>query len=77
MQEISLLLSQNKPLPLRKMVKKIVIAEERAYLLQVLEKVNYNKKKASRILQVSYKTFLSKLKDCGIEKVSMRERHGF
>jgi DNA-binding NtrC family response regulator len=76
-QEISLLLSQNKPLPLRKMVKKIVIAEERAYLLQVLEKVNYNKKKASRILQVSYKTFLSKLKDCGIEKVSMRERHGF
>jgi len=77
LQEINLLLAQNKPLPLRRMVKKIVAAEERAYLLQVLEKTNYNKKKASRILQVSYKTFLSKLKDCGIEKVSMRERHGF
>jgi len=77
LQEIDLLLAQNKPLPLRKMVKKIVAVEERAYLLQVLERVNYNKKKASRLLQVSYKTFLSKLKDCGIEKVSMRERHGF
>ncbi|MEA2109594.1 MAG: sigma-54 dependent transcriptional regulator [Pseudomonadota bacterium] len=77
LQEISLLLAQNKPLPLRQMVKQIVTAEDRSYLLQVLEKVKYNKKKAARLLQVSYKTFLLKLKACGIEKVNMRERNGF
>lgn len=77
LQEISLLLAQNKPFPLRQMVKRIVTTEERSYLLQVLGSVNYNKKKAARLLQVSYKTFLSKLKDCGVEKVNMRERNGF
>ncbi|NIA19584.1 MAG: hypothetical protein GWP07_04005, partial [Xanthomonadaceae bacterium] len=77
LQEISLLLAQNKSLPLRQMIKKIVIAEDRSYLLQVLEKVNYNKKKAARILQVSYKTFLSKMKACGIEKVNKRDFNGF
>ncbi len=77
LQEISLLLAKNKSLPLRQMVKQIVVAEDRSYLLQVLEKVNYNKKKAARLLKVSYKTFLAKLKACGIEKVNMRDRHGF
>jgi len=72
-----LLLAKNKSLPLRQMVKQIVVAEDRSYLLQVLEKVNYNKKKAARLLKVSYKTFLAKLKACGIEKVNMRDRHGF
>jgi len=77
LQEISVRLAKNKSLPLRQMVKQIVVAEDRSYLLQVLEKVNYNKKKAARLLQVSYKTFLAKLKACGIEKVNMRDRHGF
>ena len=77
LQEIPLLLAKNKSLPLRQMVKQIVVAEERSYLLQVLGKVNYNKKKAARLLQVSYKTLLAKLKACGIEKVNMRDRNGF
>lgn len=77
LQEIALLLAQNKPLPLRQMIKQIVISEDRSYLLQVMGKVNYNKKKAALLLHVSYKTFLSKLKACGIEKVNMRNHNGF
>jgi len=77
LQEISERLAQNKTLPLRQMVKQIVVAEDRSYLLQVLKKVDYNKKNAARLLKVSYKTFLAKLKACGIEKVNMRDRHGF
>lgn len=76
LQEAALLLAQNKSLSLRQMVKQIVVAEERSYLLQALENVNYNKKKAARLLQVSYKTFLLKLQACGIDKVNMRKRHG-
>jgi len=39
---------------------------ERKALLEVLERVRWNRTAASRILRVSYKTLLSKLTECGI-----------
>jgi two-component system, NtrC family, response regulator AtoC len=39
---------------------------ERKALLEVLERVHWNRAAASRILKVSYKTVLSKLTECGI-----------
>jgi transcriptional regulator with GAF, ATPase, and Fis domain len=39
---------------------------ERAALLEVLERVRWNRTEAARVLKVSYKTLLSKLAECGI-----------
>jgi two-component system response regulator AtoC len=39
---------------------------EREALRQVLAKTNWNRKKAARILDVSYKTLLVKIKECGL-----------
>jgi two-component system, NtrC family, response regulator AtoC len=39
---------------------------ERAALLEVLERVRWNRTEAARVLKVSYKTMLSKLAECGI-----------
>ena len=39
---------------------------ERAALEGVLEQVHWNRAEASRILRVSYKTLLNKMKECGI-----------
>jgi two-component system response regulator AtoC len=39
---------------------------ERAALLEVLERVRWNRMEAARVLKVSYKTLLSKLAECGI-----------
>jgi transcriptional regulator with PAS, ATPase and Fis domain len=39
---------------------------ERAVLLEVLERVRWNRTEAARVLKVSYKTLLSKLAECGI-----------
>ena len=39
---------------------------ERAALLEVLERVRWNRTEAARVLKVSYKTLLSKLTECGI-----------
>jgi two-component system response regulator AtoC len=39
---------------------------ERKALVEVLERVRWNRAEAARVLKVSYKTLLSKLTDCGI-----------
>ncbi len=35
-------------------------------LQRVLYQTNWNRKKAARILKVSYKTLLQKIKECGL-----------
>jgi two-component system response regulator AtoC len=40
---------------------------QRAVLLEVLERVRWNRAEAARVLKVSYKTLLGKLTECGIE----------
>jgi two-component system response regulator AtoC len=39
---------------------------EREALKRVLYQTNWNRKKAARILEVSYKTLLQKIKECGL-----------
>jgi two-component system response regulator AtoC len=39
---------------------------EREVLKRVLNQTNWNRKKAAQILEVSYKTLLQKIKDCGL-----------
>jgi two-component system response regulator AtoC len=39
---------------------------ERTALVEVLERVRWNRSEAARILHVSYKTLLSKIADCGL-----------
>lgn len=40
---------------------------ERKALLEVLERVSWNRAAAARILQVSYKTLLTKISECGLQ----------
>ncbi|MBN2332649.1 MAG: sigma-54-dependent Fis family transcriptional regulator [Deltaproteobacteria bacterium] len=70
---IDLLLAQSDRLPLRQVVNEMVAADERGYLLKMLERANFNKKKAAGMLQVSYKAFLYKLKACGLDKVKFKD----
>ena len=39
---------------------------EREALRRVLYQTNWNRKKAAKILDVSYKTLLQKIKECGL-----------
>ena len=45
---------------------------ERAALLEVLERVRWNRTAAAQVLKVSYKTLLSKLTECGIPPARSR-----
>ena len=56
-----------KELTLKKVKKKIVDKVEREVISYVLGKVNWNRSKASNILEISYKTLLYKIQDLGIE----------
>ena len=56
-----------KELTLKKVKKKIVDKVEREVISYVLEKTNWNRSKASNILEVSYKTLLYKIQDLKIE----------
>jgi two-component system, NtrC family, response regulator AtoC len=45
---------------------------ERKALAEVLERVKWNRAEASRILKVSYKTLLNKIRECGLQSPSLR-----
>jgi DNA-binding NtrC family response regulator len=53
-------------LPLKEIVRRTTIAVEREVLIQVLSVTRGNKAKASRLLQIDYKTMQSKVKEYGI-----------
>jgi DNA-binding NtrC family response regulator len=62
-------------LPLKEIVRRTTIAVEREVLLQVLSLTRGNKAKASRLLQIDYKTMQSKIKEYGIAiNESMRKQ---
>ena len=44
---------------------------ERKAILSVLESTRWNKSQAAKILKISYKALLYKIKDCGIERAEM------
>jgi two-component system response regulator AtoC len=54
-------------LSLKKIKKKAMDHVEREVIAYVLEKTGWNRSKATRILQISYKTLLYKIKNLGIE----------
>ena len=53
---------------LREIGKRAARAAERRALRQILYQTNWNRKKAAKILEVSYKTLLQKIKECGLAK---------
>jgi two-component system nitrogen regulation response regulator GlnG len=56
----------NDGLPLKELVRRTIVAVERATLIEVLKKTGGNKAKAARLLQIDYKTIHVKVKEYGI-----------
>ena len=54
-------------LSLKKIKKKAIVRVEREIISYVLEKTGWNRSKATKILNISYKTLLYKIKNLGIE----------
>jgi two-component system response regulator AtoC len=54
------------PVSLREIGRRAAREAEREALRKVLYRTNWNRKKAARILEVSYKTLLQKIKECGL-----------
>ena len=59
---------------LREIARRGAREAERKALAEVLDRVNWNRAEASRILKVSYKTLLNKICECGLEPPSRRGR---
>ena len=59
---------------LREIARRGAREAERKELAEVLDRVNWNRAEASRILKVSYKTLLNKICECGLEPPSRRGR---
>jgi len=51
---------------LKEVGRRAALAAERTLILATLEKTRWNRVKTARILRVSYKTLLSKMKQCGL-----------
>jgi two-component system response regulator AtoC len=54
-------------IPLREVGKRASMEAEREAIDRVLHHTNWNRKQAARILNVSYKTLLQKIRGCGLE----------
>jgi len=59
-------------LPLKKARKKIVDMAEKELISKALEKTRWNRSKANRILDISYKTLLSKIRELNIQPAEQR-----
>ena len=53
---------------LKKVGERAAMAAERTLILSTLEKTRWNRMQASRMLSVSYKTLLTKMKKCGLNE---------
>jgi two-component system response regulator AtoC len=53
--------------PLREVGRKASLEAEREAIERVLLQTNWNRKQAARLLHVSYKTLLQKIRECGLE----------
>jgi two-component system response regulator AtoC len=54
-------------IPLREVGRLVAQAAEKSAIAQVLDHTGWNRKAASKLLGVSYKTLLQKIRDCGLE----------
>ena len=62
----------NDGLPLKELVRRTIVAVERATLIEVLKQTGGNKAKAARLLQIDYKTIHVKVKEYGITTQEVR-----
>ena len=53
--------------PLREVGRRAALEAERETIARVLEHTNWNRKEAARLVGVSYKTLLQKIRECGLE----------
>jgi transcriptional regulator with GAF, ATPase, and Fis domain len=65
---------KNFSMPLKKISQKIRARIDKKIVTYVLEKTNWNRKKASKILGISYRSILSKIQDLGIETKPKKNR---
>jgi DNA-binding NtrC family response regulator len=55
-------------LPLKEVARRASLEAERATIDRILHRTQWNRKAAARVLGVSYKTLLQKIRDCGLEE---------
>ena len=53
--------------PLREVGRRAALEAEREAIRTMLDHTNWNRKQAAKLLQVSYKTLLQKIRECGLE----------
>jgi two-component system response regulator AtoC len=56
-------------LPLREVGRRVSLEAERLTIDRALQQTHWNRKRAARMLGVSYKTLLQKIRECGLEPV--------
>jgi two-component system response regulator AtoC len=56
------------PINLKDIARKASTVAERRMIAAVLAQTNWNRRKAAKILEVSYKTLLYKIRECGLER---------
>lgn len=54
-------------IPLREVAARVALEAERETIDRVLDHTHWNRKRAARLLGVSYKTLLQKIRSCGLE----------
>jgi DNA-binding NtrC family response regulator len=54
-------------LPLKEVGRRVAIEAERDAIRRMLHKTHWNRKQAAKLLNVSYKTLLQKIRECGLE----------
>lgn len=61
-------LDGSEPISLKDIAHRAAVDAERHMIAAVLEQTNWNRRKAAKILDVSYKTLLYKIRECGLER---------
>jgi two-component system response regulator AtoC len=59
---------EGETLNLKQVARRAALAAERTLILATLDKTRWNRRKASKLLGVSYKTLITKIKDCGLRE---------
>ena len=62
-------------IPLKAVARKAAMKAEKKAIWAALEATKWNKAKAARLLQVSYKALLYKMKDCGLGSAARKEEN--
>jgi two-component system response regulator AtoC len=63
------------PVSLKAISRQAALAAEREVILRMLEQTRWNRVRAARLLGISYRALLYKLKDAGLESERRRARH--